>query len=159
MVLRDVGCHEVGGHLGEGGGIKVGHRFSLSVGAVLTRDRVGQGQGPHAGRWRARGRRFLGGGRPLSAPGSLATVHATPQPLRSPADTMLRPWKTIDAASARARLDDVVAAVRREAESAEADAFDEAMVAAVLGAVDAMKAEGDALSEIEERLGKLARKA
>ncbi len=72
---------------------------------------------------------------------------------------MLRPRKTIDAASARARLDDVVAAVRREAEGAEADPFDEAMVAAVLGAVDAMKAEGDALSEIEERLGKLARKA
>ena len=72
---------------------------------------------------------------------------------------MLRPRKTTDPKATRTGLDDVGSAVRREAESAEADPFDEAMVAAVLGAVEAMKAEGDALREIEERLGKLARKA
>ena len=72
---------------------------------------------------------------------------------------MLRPRKTIEPGAARSKLDDVAAAVRRDAEGAEADPFDDAMVAAVLGAAEAMKAEVDALSALEERLGQLARKA
>ena len=74
------------------------------------------------------------------------------------ADEMLRPRKTIDAASTRARLDELQAAIRREAEGAEADPFDDAMVAAVLGAAEALKDDADALAEIEARLGRLARK-
>ena len=50
-------------------------------------------------------------------------------------------------------------AIRREADDAEADPFDEAMIAAVLGAAQALKAESDALVEIEARLGKMARRA
>ena len=72
---------------------------------------------------------------------------------------MLRPRKTIDPKAVRTRLDEIRAAVQREAESAEADPFDEAMVAAVLGAVEAMKAEAAALSKVGNRLGKLVRKS
>ena len=71
---------------------------------------------------------------------------------------MLRPRKTIDPKATRASLDDLGAAVQREAEGAEADPFDKAMVAAVLGVAEAMKGEAAALSEVEHRLGKLVRK-
>ncbi len=72
---------------------------------------------------------------------------------------MLRPRKTIEAAGTRARLDDVLAAVQREAEGAEADPFDDAMIAAVVELAEAMLAEADALAEIEGQVGKLARRA
>lgn len=71
---------------------------------------------------------------------------------------MLRPKKIIDASVTRARLDDVVAVVRREAEGAEADPFDEAMIAAAVGLAQVMKAEADALVETEGQVGKLARR-
>ena len=48
--------------------------------------------------------------------------------------------------------------MRREAEGAEADPFDDALVAAVLGAAETMKAEVAALAEVEARLGRLARR-
>ncbi len=48
------------------------------------------------------------------------------------------------------------APVRRKAESAEADPFDEAMIAAVLGVAEMMKAEADALAAVAVRQGKLA---
>ena len=70
---------------------------------------------------------------------------------------MLRPRKTTYAAGTSAKLDDLMAEVRREAERAEADPFDGAMVAAMAGVAEAMKAEADALAEIETWLGKLAR--
>ena len=72
---------------------------------------------------------------------------------------MLRPRKTIDPKAIRTRFDDLGSAVRREAEGAEADPFDEAMIAAVLGVAEAMKAEAAALSEVEDHLGKLVRKS
>ncbi len=72
---------------------------------------------------------------------------------------MMRPRKPIRAAAHRAKLDELQAAIRREADAAEADPFDEAMVAAVVGLADALKAEADALAEIEARLGKLERRA
>ncbi len=71
---------------------------------------------------------------------------------------MLRPRKTIGAGATRARLDSVAAAVRHETEGAEADPFDNAMVAAVLGLAEALKAEAGALAELEARSGKLMRK-
>ena len=71
---------------------------------------------------------------------------------------MLRPRTTIDAAGAATKLDGLQAAVRRETEGAEADPFDNAMVAAVLGAAEALKVEGDALAGFEARLNRLARK-
>ena len=67
--------------------------------------------------------------------------------------------KTIDAAGTRARLGDIQVAVRREADGAEADPFDEAMIAAVLGAAEAMKAEAVALAGLGTQLGKLGREA
>ncbi len=72
---------------------------------------------------------------------------------------MPRPRKTIDAGATRAKLDGFVGAVRREAEGAESDPFDDAMLAAVVGIAEAMKAEAGALAEVEARLGKLARRA
>ena len=72
---------------------------------------------------------------------------------------MLRSRKTIDAAGSRAKLDDLMAEVRREAERAEADPFDGAMVAAMAGVAEAMKAEADALADMEARLGRLERNA
>ena len=72
---------------------------------------------------------------------------------------MLSSRKTINAAGTRAKLDELQAAVRREAAGTEADPFDEAMMAAVLGLAEAMETEADALAEIEARLGKLVRRA
>ena len=72
---------------------------------------------------------------------------------------MLRSRKTISAADTCARLDELQVAVRREADSAEADPFDEAMMAAVYGVAEAMKAEADALAKMETRLGRMARKS
>lgn len=66
---------------------------------------------------------------------------------------------TMDAAGTGAKLDDAQATIRRQAEDAEADPFDDAMVAAVLGVVEALKAEVGVLAEIEKRLGRLARDA
>ena len=63
----------------------------------------------------------------------------------------------IDAPAHRTRLDDAVAAVRREADGAAADPFDEAMMAAVFGIAEALKAETDALADLEKRMGKLGR--
>lgn len=65
----------------------------------------------------------------------------------------------IDPAAARAKLDEAVAAVRREAEGTEGDPFDEAIVAAVAGLAEELKAEAGALAEIEARLARAARKA
>ena len=72
---------------------------------------------------------------------------------------MPRSRTTIDAAGTRAKLDRLTAAVRREAEGAEADPFDEATVAALAGVAGALKAEADGFAELEARLGKLARRA
>ncbi len=72
---------------------------------------------------------------------------------------MLRSHKTIDADGVRERLNELQAAVRREADSAEADPFDEGMIAAVLGAAEALKAAADALAELVMHLGKMARNA
>ena len=66
---------------------------------------------------------------------------------------------TIDAAGTHARLDDLQANVRRERDATDADPFDEAMVAAVVGTAEALKSEADALADIEARLGKLERRA
>ncbi len=71
---------------------------------------------------------------------------------------MLRSRKTIDADGTRAQLGDLQVAVRREANGAEADPFDEAMIAAVLGVAEAMKAEAEALAAVAVRQGKLARR-
>ncbi len=71
---------------------------------------------------------------------------------------MLTPRKTIDADATRAKLDDLAQSVRRGADAADADPFDEAMVAAVIGIAEAMKAEAGALAELEARLGRLARR-
>ena len=72
---------------------------------------------------------------------------------------MLRTRKTIDADGVRARLNELQAAVRREADGAEADPFDEAMIAAVLGVAEAMKAQAAALADLEAQFGRLARNA
>ena len=70
---------------------------------------------------------------------------------------MLRPRKTADAAGRRARLDDLVAALQREALASDHDPFDDAMVAAVVGLAEAMKAETDAFANAQARLGRLVR--
>lgn len=89
---------------------------------------------------------------------ALAAYLATAR--RRRADTMLRSRRTaIDAAGTAAKLDGLQAVVHREGEGAEADPFDDAMMAAVVGVAEALKAEADALVEIEARLGKLARRA
>ena len=71
---------------------------------------------------------------------------------------MLTPRKTIDASSIRAKLDDLAQTVQREADAADADPFDEAMVASVIGIAEAMKAEAGTLAELEARHGRLARR-
>ena len=70
---------------------------------------------------------------------------------------MLRPRRTINAATTRAKLDDLVKTLRREALASDPDPFDEAMVAAVVGLAEALKSEADALAKVEAVIGKLAR--
>ncbi len=72
---------------------------------------------------------------------------------------MPRPRTAIDADNTPRRLDCLTAAAHREAEGAEADPFDDAMMAALASVAEALKAEADALAELEARLGKLAQRA
>ncbi len=72
------------------------------------------------------------------------------------AASMLKPRKTIDASATRAKLGDLAQTVRRED---DADPFDEAMMAAVVGIVEAMKAEAGVLAELEVQMSNLGRMA
>ena len=69
---------------------------------------------------------------------------------------MLKP-KPLDVSSELLSLDGLVAALRHETEKADADPFDDALVAAVVGAAEAMKAEGAALEAARKRIVRLAR--
>ena len=64
----------------------------------------------------------------------------------------------MDATGRRARFDDLVATLRREALASDHDPFDHAMVTAVVGLAVTIKAETDALADAEAQLGRLARK-
>ncbi len=68
---------------------------------------------------------------------------------------MPKPRKTIDAGATRAKLDGLVDAVRREAEGAESDPLDDAMLATVVGVAEAVNTEAGALAE---RMTKVARR-
>ena len=70
---------------------------------------------------------------------------------------MPKPRKTIDVGATRAKLGDLVGAVRREVEDAESDPFDDAMLAAVVGIAEAPKAEADAVAAVEARIGEVPR--
>ena len=72
---------------------------------------------------------------------------------------MLRPRRTIDAKSTARTLDDLAGTLRREAEHSDLDPYDEAMLGAVLGLMEATKAQVTAVAEVEARLGKVARRA
>ena len=61
---------------------------------------------------------------------------------------------TRDAAS---KFDDFVTAVRREAEGVEADPFDDAMTAVVVGLVEVTRAESVELEAVRGRMVRLAR--
>ena len=69
---------------------------------------------------------------------------------------MLKP-KPLNVASELLRLDDLMASLRTEFANADADPFDDALVAAVVGAADAMKVEGAALDAARKRITRLAR--
>jgi hypothetical protein len=69
---------------------------------------------------------------------------------------MLKP-KPLDLSTDLLRLDGLMASLRHETEKADADPFDDALVAAVVGAADAMKAEGAAMEEARKRIVRLAR--
>ena len=69
---------------------------------------------------------------------------------------MLKP-KRLDVASELLHLDGLMASLRNETEKADADPFDDALVAAVVGVADAMKAEGAALEAARKRINSLAK--
>lgn len=73
-------------------------------------------------------------------------------------DEMLRPRKTIDPVAAVAKLDDLASVLRREADRAEVDPYDEALLGAVFGLIETSKAETVAFGKIETQFGKLARR-
>ena len=75
------------------------------------------------------------------------------------ATPMLRPRRTIDAKSTARKLDDLAGELRREAEQSELDPYDEALLAAVLGLIEAMKTQAAAVAGAEARLCKVARRA
>lgn len=60
---------------------------------------------------------------------------------------------------ATAALDAVVAAVRREAEGAGTDPFDDALVAAMAGLADVMQADGARLDALGRRVARARREA
>ncbi|MGI3903061.1 MAG: hypothetical protein ACRYGP_30570 [Janthinobacterium lividum] len=64
---------------------------------------------------------------------------------------MLKP-KPIDVTSELLKLDDLMATLRKETQNADSDPFDDALVAAVNGAADAMKTEGAALEAARKRV-------
>ena len=65
--------------------------------------------------------------------------------------------KSIDAALELLRLDSLMASLQHEVGKSDADPFDDALVAAVVGAADAMKAEGAAMEEARKRIVRLSR--
>ena len=72
---------------------------------------------------------------------------------------MLRPRTTIDSRTTIAKLDDLAGALRIEADKADLDPYDEAMLNAVLGLIETAKVETAALGGMETQFGKLARRA
>ena len=72
---------------------------------------------------------------------------------------MLRSKRTIDAKLTARVLDELTGTLRREAEQSHLDPYDEAMLGAVLGLMEATKAQATAVAEVEARLGKVARRA
>ena len=70
---------------------------------------------------------------------------------------MLR--KTLNAAAVVAKLGDLAGALRIEADKADLDSYDEAMLNAVLGLIETAKVETAALGGMETQFGKLARRA
>lgn len=69
---------------------------------------------------------------------------------------MLKP-KPLDVASELLRLDSLMASVRKESTNADADPFDDAIVAAVVEVADAIKAEGTALDAARKRIIRMAK--
>ncbi len=61
------------------------------------------------------------------------------------------------AAAHAPKFDDLAAAVRREAESAEAEPFDDARMADVVSIADALRAESTELEVLRGRMVRLAR--
>ena len=72
---------------------------------------------------------------------------------------MLPPRRSPDLAADHARVDDLVTTLRREAVGAEADPFDDAMVAAVAGLAEVIKLQAGAMRDLQERARRLARRA
>ena len=71
---------------------------------------------------------------------------------------MLRPRKMIDPVAVVAKLDDLTNILRREADRAEVDPYDEALLGAVFGLIETSKVETVAFGKIETQFGKLARR-
>ncbi len=72
---------------------------------------------------------------------------------------MLTPRKTIDAGAIRAKLDDLMIALRCEPEGVEADPFDDATMASVVSLAEAIQAENAELETLRGRMVRLARQA
>ena len=85
-----------------------------------------------------------------------ARYRETSGAIAGPRSPMLKP-KPLDVAAIGAKLDDALFRVQREAEGAEADPFDEAMMAAVIGAADAMKAQSDELEVVRRHMTRMTR--
>ena len=71
---------------------------------------------------------------------------------------MLLPRRSPDLAADHARLDDLVATLRREVAGAEVDPFDDAMVAAVAGLAEVTAQQAQAMADLERRMRRLIRR-
>ena len=67
--------------------------------------------------------------------------------------------RTSDAESTARTIDELAGTLQRKAEQSELDPYDEALLAAVLGLIEATKTQAAAVAGVEERLGKVARRA
>ena len=71
---------------------------------------------------------------------------------------MPRLRRTIDPDAIRAKLDTLAVALQSQAEGAEPDPFDDAMLSAIFGLVELSKTHAAVLADLEMQTSKLARR-
>jgi len=73
-------------------------------------------------------------------------------------EPMLILRKPVDKEAGRMKLDTLTVGLQREAEGAEVDPFDEAILSATFGLIELSKTHSDALGQLQKSVNKLARR-
>jgi hypothetical protein len=73
-------------------------------------------------------------------------------------EPMLISRKPVDKEAGRMKLDTLAVGLQREAEGAEVDPFDVAILSATFGLIELSKTHSDALGQLQKSVNKLARR-